>query len=187
MSDNALTMLSEGLKSNTVLTDLFFTHNDLVSEGGDGGMAFIQSLSNKKDLKSLAINSCNLNGKLLEELEKSISPHSNLRELYLFANKIDPDGAKHISAILKNKTKLTCLGLSNNKLLSPGASEIATAIAGKREITKLSIENNLISNAGLMALSKALKECSMIQEIYLYNNELDDEPIEDFCKVLAKN
>jgi hypothetical protein len=62
MSDKALIMLSEGLKGNTVLTDLFFTHNDLVSEGGDGGMIFIQSLANKKDLKSLALNSCNLNG-----------------------------------------------------------------------------------------------------------------------------
>jgi hypothetical protein len=56
------------------------------------------------------------------------------------------DGAKHISAILKNKMRLSCLGLSNNKLLSQGAQEIASAIHGKREITKLSIENNLITN-----------------------------------------
>lgn len=162
MSDKALAMLSEGLKSNTVLTDLFFTHNDLASEGGDGGSIFIQALANKKDLKSLALNSCNLNGILLEELEKSISAHTNLKELYLFANKIDQDGAKHISAILKNKTKLSCLGLSNNKLLSAGATEIASAITGKRELTKLSIENNLITNQGLMSISKALKECTMI-------------------------
>ena len=82
-------MLSEGLKNNTKLTDLFFTHNDLVSEGGEGGLIFIRSLSNKKELKSLAINSCNLNGNLLLELQKSIESHKSLRELYLFANKID--------------------------------------------------------------------------------------------------
>ena len=103
-----------------------------------------------------------MNGKLLEELEKSISPHVNLRELYLFANKIDPDGAKHISAILKNKSRLSCLGLSNNKLLSQGAHEIASSINGKRELTKLSIENNLITNQGLMYLSKAMSECHLI-------------------------
>ena len=62
MSDKAITMLSEGLKGNIVLTDLFFTHNDLASEGGDGGVLFIQALANKKELKSLALNSCNLNG-----------------------------------------------------------------------------------------------------------------------------
>ena len=162
MSDKALTMLSEGLKGNTELTDLFFTHNDLISEGGEGGMVFIRALANKKELKSLALNSCNLNGALLEELEKSISPHTNLRELYLFANKIDPDGAKHIASILKNKTRLSCLGLSNNKLLSQGCIEIAGAITGKRELTKLSIENNLITNAGLKSLSLAMNQCNMI-------------------------
>lgn len=62
MSDTSLNMLAEGLKNNTKLTDLFFTHNDLVSEGGNGGIMFIKALSNKKELKSLAINSCNLNG-----------------------------------------------------------------------------------------------------------------------------
>jgi len=25
-----------------------------------------------------------------------------------------------------------------------------------------------------------------LQEIYLYNNELDDEPIENFCKLMVK-
>lgn len=76
MSDRSLTMLSEGLKSNTKLTDLFFTHNDLVSEGGEGGILFIKALSNKKELKSLAINSCNLNGNLLKELQYSIEKHT---------------------------------------------------------------------------------------------------------------
>jgi Ran GTPase-activating protein (RanGAP) involved in mRNA processing and transport len=142
MSDKSLIMLSEGLKNNTKLTDLFFTHNDLVSEGGDGGLHFIKSLANKRELKSLAINSCNLNGNLLEELQKSIESHQNLRELYLFANKIDQEGARCISKIIKNKDRLTCLGLSNNKLMKNGAVEIAYALQGKRELVKLSIENN---------------------------------------------
>jgi hypothetical protein len=47
MSDKSLIMLSEGLKNNTRLTDLFFTHNDLISEGGEGGIHFIKSLANK--------------------------------------------------------------------------------------------------------------------------------------------
>ena len=128
MSDRSLTMLSEGLKSNTKLTDLFFTHNDLVSEGGEGGILFIKALANKKELKSLAINSCNLNGNLLKELQYSIEKHTQLRELYLFANKIDQEGATCISAMIKNKDKLTCLGLSNNKLMKNGACEIATAL-----------------------------------------------------------
>ena len=60
----------------------------------------------------------------------------------MFANKIDQEGARCISKIIKNKDRLTCLGLSNNKLMKNGAVEIAYALQGKRELVKLSIENN---------------------------------------------
>ena len=84
-------------------------------------------------MKSLALNSCNLNGELLAELKTSISGHTALRELYLFANKIETEGSVYISAIIKNKDQLTCLGLSNNKLGAGGAEEIATkGLKGKR-------------------------------------------------------
>ena len=92
MSPNAFTMLSEGLAMNTRLTDLFFTHNDLLN-AGDGGIKFIQSLANKKELKSLALNSCKLNNDLLSELQEAIKDHTQLKELYLFANKIESSGA----------------------------------------------------------------------------------------------
>jgi len=64
MSKDAMLLFSEGLSANTRLTDLFFTHNDL-QECGEGGIAFLKALSNKKDLRSLALNSCNLNGDYL--------------------------------------------------------------------------------------------------------------------------
>jgi hypothetical protein len=44
-----------------------------------------------------------LNGDLLAELRRSIENHCQLRELYLFANKIDQSGAPHIAAMIKNK------------------------------------------------------------------------------------
>jgi len=49
-------------------------------------------------------------------LKNAIEPHTELKELYLFANKIDESGAPFISAMIKNKEKLSCIGLSNNKL-----------------------------------------------------------------------
>ena len=108
-------------------------------------MAFVKSFSNKKNLKSLALNSVNLNNELLEELSNSIKDHTNLKELYLFANKIDKDGAPFISAIIKNKEGLQCLGLSNNKLNKPGAIDIAhNGLQGKTNLIKISIENNCI-------------------------------------------
>ena len=185
MSKDAFLQLSEGLNSNTSLTDFFFTHNDLQA-AGEGGVALIQSLANKKDLNSLALNSCNLDVDLLEELKNAIEGHTSLKELYLFANKIEQEGAPFISAMIQNKTLLSCIGLSNNKLGQQGAIEIAeSGLEGKRGLTKISIENNCIGNQGLKALSLALNNCTQIQEFYLYNNEIDDEPIEEFCKLVS--
>ena len=129
----------------------------------------------------MAINSCNLNGELLEELKKALEQNTVLKELYLFANKIEPDGAHCISAIIQNKTKLSCIGLSNNRLGADGAIEIAqNGLDGKREVVKISIENNVIGNLGLRAISMALRDCHHLQEFYLYNNEIDDDPITEF-------
>ena len=162
MSKDAYLQLSEGLNSNTCLTDLFFTHNDLQA-AGEGGIAFIKTLANKKDLKSLAINSCNLNGSYLEELKNAIQDQVSLKELYLFANKIESEGAKFISLMIQNKQGLTSIGLSNNKLGAIGAEELAkNGLQGKRGLIKISIENNSISNGGLKAISLALSDCSQI-------------------------
>lgn len=184
LSEYAFSQLAEGLSANTKLTDFFFTHNDL-QEFKEAGLELINSFSNKKDLKQLALNSCNLNGELLVALKDAVQEHTKLRELYLFANKIEKDGADSISAIIRNKGSLTSLGLSNNKMMPAGAIEIAKhGLAGKTQMVKLSIENNQIGNTGLAEISKALRDCTLIQELYLYNNELEDEPIREFTELL---
>ena len=67
MSKYALGLLASGLATNTRLTDFFFTHNDL-EEHEDVSKQFLKSFENKKDLKSLALNCCNMNNDLLLEL-----------------------------------------------------------------------------------------------------------------------
>jgi hypothetical protein len=124
MSKYALGLLASGLATNTRLTDFFFTHNNL-EEFEDVSKQFLKSFENKRDLKSLALNSCHMTNDLLLELQTAIQDHTKLQEFYLFANKINGDGAVHISAIIKNKSFLTSLGLSNNKLGKRGAIEIA--------------------------------------------------------------
>ena len=52
-------LLAEGLACNSRLTDFFFTHNDLTLNA-EASKELLKSFANKKELKSLAINSCNL-------------------------------------------------------------------------------------------------------------------------------
>ena len=83
---------------------------------------------------------------------------------------------------------MACLGLSNNKLQVAGAVDIArNGLEGKTGLYKISIENNQIGNEGLKAISMALAGCKTMQEFYLYNNEIDDEPIEEFCALVKKS
>ena len=91
-----------------------------------------------------------------------------------------------ISQIIKNKSFLTTLGLSNNKLGKDGAIELAeNGLRGMSQLVKVSIENNGIGNIGLEAISMSLAHCRTMQELYLYNNEIDDEPIDEFCTFIS--
>ena len=110
--------MASGIKDNTTLTELFMTHNDL---SGSNGEIFVMSLGGKLNIKSLALNNCKINNKLIEKLAEVMQGVDNLKELYLYSNKLGPQDAIHISKILENKRKLTALGLSNNQIGIEGA------------------------------------------------------------------
>ena len=110
--------MAEGLASNTTLTELFMTHNDL---SGFSGEAFIKSLGGKSALKSLALNNCRLTLQVVEALSEVLKGCDALKELYLYSNKLGPFEAACISKAVENKRKLTTLGLSNNCIGSEGA------------------------------------------------------------------
>jgi Leucine Rich repeat len=52
-------------------------------------------------------------------------------------------------------------------------------------LTKLSLEGNSIGSRGLRAISEALADNFEIREIYLYNNQIEDDGIEAFAKMIA--
>ena len=65
MSDRALGMLAEGLKVNSGIEEIQFTHNDLSLPNGQ---AVIASLANMPNLAKLSFNSCNLIQPCLEAM-----------------------------------------------------------------------------------------------------------------------
>lgn len=73
------------------------THNDL---SGPNGMVLIQSLGGKPSLKSLALNNCKISNKLVEALAVVTASADQLKELYLYSNKLTGGDAIHISKIL---------------------------------------------------------------------------------------
>jgi NLR family CARD domain-containing protein 3 len=175
-------IFAEGLKENTTLTELFMTHNDL---SGMSGETFIKSLSGKPQLKSLALNNCKIGLKEIKALGDVLRDNDQLKELYLYSNKLGPSEAVEVAKIIASKRKLTALGLSNNQIGTEGAMHLAsTALADKLALTKLSLEGNSIGSRGLRAISEAMMANTELKEIYLYNNQIEDDGLEIFGKMI---
>lgn len=110
-----------------------------------------------------------------------------MKELYLYSNKLGAHEAMHIGKILQNKRKLTSLGLSNNQIGVEGAIHLAkTALLDKPSLTKLSLEGNAIGSRGVKAISEALMSNTELKEIYLYNNQIEDEGMDEFGRMIEK-
>lgn len=114
-----------------------------------------------------------------------LKDNDQLKELYLYSNKLGPNEAVEVSRIIESKRKLTALGLSNNSIGTEGAMHIAsTALADKLALTKLSLEGNSIGSRGLKAISEALMTNTELKEIYLYNNQIEDDGLDLFSKMI---
>ena len=60
-----------------------------------------------------------------------------------------------------------------------------TALKDKVQLSKLSLEGNSIGSRGLKAISEALSANTELRELYLYNNQIEDEWMEEFGKMIA--
>lgn len=130
------------------------------------------------------MNNCNVKLKLVEALSVVLATNDSLKELYLYSNKLGHQEAAFVAKIIENKRKLTALGLSNNQIGVDGALHIAGVLQDKPALTKLSLEGNAIGSRGLKAISLSLMANIELKEIYLYNNQIEDESMEDFGRML---
>jgi hypothetical protein len=62
LSDVSIGILASGVREISSLTEFYMTHNDLSQPNG---VKLLEALEGKKSLKCLALNSCNIDAKLL--------------------------------------------------------------------------------------------------------------------------
>jgi NLR family CARD domain-containing protein 3 len=60
----------------------------------------------------------------------------------------------------------------------------STSLADKLALTKLSLEGNSIGSRGVRAISEALMKNTELKEIYLYNNQIEDDGLDIFGKMI---
>lgn len=62
-----------------------------------------ESLANKKRLKTLGLNNCNLSADGLIAISESLKENIALRELYMYSNHMNVEGAGKLAEMLLNK------------------------------------------------------------------------------------
>jgi hypothetical protein len=134
-----------------------------------------------KNIQNLDIRYNDLGGKDFEDIEKALSSASNLKILHLEGNVGKCQGAAAIGKVLAaSNSNLKELYLGANKIGSTGAMSLAEGLRNNTTLEKLYLEGNSIGDEGAIALRDVLldqrsRQCKVLKHLYVDNNGLGKE------------
>ncbi|CAF1400720.1 unnamed protein product [Adineta ricciae] len=146
-------------------------------------LGFGRSLRMSSTLYELHVESCQLNGKLLQKLIQNIRACPCLRELYLCDNRLQVQDSILINELIRSCGQfLHVLDLRSNSLQDNGMSHIASQLSQYDEhhthqntIYKISFQSNQLTYQGVAFLAKALLHNRTIRSLNLSYNQITNE------------
>ncbi|CAF0852428.1 unnamed protein product [Didymodactylos carnosus] len=146
-------------------------------------LTFGRCLRFSSTLIELHLESCQLNGKILQNLIQHIRVCNGLRELYLGDNRLQVQDSLILCDVIRTCGHfLNLLDLKTNYLQDNGLSHIASQLSQYDEhhtqrniLRKLNLQSNQISQQGIGYLAKALLHNRTINSLNLSNNNLTNE------------
>ncbi|CAF1226215.1 unnamed protein product [Didymodactylos carnosus] len=146
-------------------------------------LIFGRCLRFSSNLYELHLESCQLNGKMLQKLIIHIRSCNCLRELHLGDNRLHVQDSLIICDLIRTCGHfLNLLDLKTNSLQDNGLSHISSQLSQYDEyhvqqnvIQKLNLQSNQISHQGIGYLAKALLHNRTIKSLNLSNNNLTNE------------
>uniref|UniRef100_A0A7S2EK30 Uncharacterized protein n=1 Tax=Trieres chinensis TaxID=1514140 RepID=A0A7S2EK30_TRICV len=182
VGDEGAEMLSDALRTNTVLMEIKLRHAVIgpvgaavlgkVFEvnvglarlclkdnciGNDGAEALGRSLIANVSLRELCLAKNGIGNRGAVALAEALTCKETLKELDLSQNKIGNDGTRALARALAGKSTLVKLDLANNRITSRGASSLAVALCSNSALAKLCLDSNCILCKGAIALACALQ------------------------------
>ncbi|KAG0303192.1 RHO1 GDP-GTP exchange protein 2 [Dissophora globulifera] len=159
-----LGILTETLKTNSILTTLDLQDNSI---GEDGAKALAEALKTNKTLSTLDLWHNSIGDDGAKALAEALKTNSTLSTLGLWYNSVGDDGAKALAEALKNNSTLSTLGLWYNSIGDGGAKALAEALNANSTLTTLGLWYNPIGDDGVKALTEAQKTNSTLNTMYL--------------------
>ena len=149
----AAEVLGAALETNTILTDLHLSANDL---GPAGAESVTAALAKNTTLKHLDLSANGLGPAGAESVAKALEKNRTLRALNLSGNNLGSSSADSLSTALETNTSLTALNLSGNNLGPVGARSFAAALKMNKTLTELNLSGNNIGPTGVESLAAIL-------------------------------
>jgi len=169
---------------NKTLTYLDLSSNRM----GDSAMIpFFKALRNSH-IQILYLNDISLNGddESTQQLAEAIKDNKNLKQLSLFANSLDINGANLMASALKYNFTIQSLDLYGNHIQDSGAEEMAKMLKVNRGLTHLSLQSNAIKQLGIFHIAEALQGNSSLTSLNLAANSIGKGST-SLCKMLTVN
>ena len=210
--DHLVMCLSECLKEDDTLQELFLMSKGITSEGAkliaeaikvnktlkkitlhsnsisdDGAAAISDSLKSNISLQELNMYHNMITGVGTKKIAEAIKVNKTLKILNIGGNMISYDGVVAISDTLKSNSSLQELGIRNNKITSEGAKKIAEVIKVNTTLKILNIDMNAISDDGVVAISNSLKSNNSLQELEMMNTNITSEGAKKIAEAIKLN
>jgi len=139
---------------------------------GDGGHAIVEGIARSKSIRYIKIN--NLSNDGFTSIVRALGSLSQLEELTIGRNTVDPDGWYELRTLLESGgCKLKELDLSeNNYIRNEGLDVLSNGLRGIGSSLKvLHLSDSSIGNEGLLALVDGLTNCTGLETLQLSRND----------------
>jgi len=139
---------------------------------GDGGHAIVEGIARSKSIRYIKIN--NLSNDGFTSIVRALGSLSQLEELTIGRNTVDPDGWYELRTLLESEVcKLQVLCLRGfNYIGNEGMGVLSNGLIGIGSSLKyLELSNNSIGNEGLSSLVDALQTCTGLETLHLSGND----------------
>ena len=181
MSGIVVDDLTDVIKSNTHIEQLYLGNNNLQSSG----VAIIQALKRISTLKRLNLHGNNMSEKVVDDLADVIKSNTCLEELYLGYNNLQSSAVVILQA-LKEICTLRVLDLDHNNMSEKVVDDLAEVIKSNACLDELYLGNNNLQSSAVVVL-QALKGISTLKILNLNSNNLSEKVVNDLADVIKSN
>ena len=188
LGGEVFTVLGSFFRDNHNLTAININNCDF---GDEGCRLFALALgsSTNKCLKTVELDSNNIAEEGMVGIITALSMHPHLKQLALDRNRLGKNGCVALATLLRSSAKeLQYLCLARNNIGDEEIEALVPALTNFNQLMTLSLTNNpSITTRGWQSFATVLEAPnSHLAELYIYRNNIDDDAVASFFRVLSQ-